>query len=185
MQKKNIEIKLDNQTNPWKWVALILFGILIVDLSCAIGTITGGLIGYSLGRKVMHAGEIIGEELYAYPYLPDVPGYPGLPYEPLPEPRLDLPFVPHLSNRPRLGVTFITTDAGAEIVGIIPGSPAEKVGLLIGDVITRVNGQNVTQDMPLNELIMRYQPGDTVTLTVSRGGQTRKIDVKLAAEPQG
>lgn len=181
MQKENIEIEVDNKTNPWKWVALILIGLMLLDLSCFVGALTGGLAGYALGHKSPRSYRIMPHD-FDFPMIPEMPEYPRVP--PM-QPRLDIPSFPELGSRPRLGVTFVMTDEGAEIVGVVPESPAEQVGVLIGDVITKVNERRVTREQPLNEHIMQYNPGDIVILTIQRDGRTRQIDVRLAAEPQG
>ena len=187
MQKKNMEVEFDRQTNPWKWVSLILIGIMVLDLCCFIGAMTGGLVGYAIGRKTAGSFRMMQHEYDGFPMIPDIPDYPRMPMQPLPlpEPRFDMPFEPELGTRPRLGVTFIMTDDGAEIVGVIPESPAQRFGIQIGDVITNVDGRRVTRAQSLDEHIMGYKPGDTVTLTIERDGRTRQIDVRLAAEPQG
>jgi S1-C subfamily serine protease len=51
----------------------------------------------------------------------------------------------------------------------------------MGDVITAVNDEPVADLDDMLSLLERRQPGDTVTLSVWRGGQTRKIAVPLAA----
>jgi len=181
MQKKNIEIEVDNKTNPWKWVALILAGLMLVDLGCFFGALTGGLAGYALGQKTTQSFRIMRHD-YDFPMIPEIP---ERRWNPPAQPRFDLPLIPELGNRPRLGVTFIMTDEGAEIVAIVPESPAEQAGIRIGDVIMEVNGRRVTRAQPLDEHIMLYQPGDTVALTILRDGRTRQIDVRLASEPQG
>ena len=189
MQKKTIEVEVDNKTNPWKWVALILIGLMLLDMSCFAGGMVGGLAGFALGRKTAGPVRLMRHD-YDFPMvpeMPEMPDYPMVPRYPIPpaEPRFDLPSIPELGDRPRLGVTFVMTDDGAEIVAITPESPAERVGIQIGDVITKVDGRRVTRARPLNELILLFQPGDTVSLTINRDGRTRKIEVRLAAEPLG
>ena len=63
------------------------------------------------------------------------------------------------------------------------GSPAAKAGLQAGDVITAVNGKTVTSINQFIATIDNYAPGDTVTLTVNRGGQTKTIKLTLGAQP--
>jgi membrane-associated protease RseP (regulator of RpoE activity) len=186
MEKKKIEIELDKKTNPWKWIALILIGLFVIDVSCSLGAWMGGVAGFALGRKSAREFRIM-EYNHEFPLIPEIPDYPRMPFFPTPpaQPRFDIPLIPEIGGRPRLGVTFVTTDEGAEVVAVTPGSPAEQVGIQIGDIITRVNGKRVTRAQPLNELIMQYKPGDVVSLTILRDGQTRQIEVKLAAEPLG
>jgi S1-C subfamily serine protease len=81
---------------------------------------------------------------------------------------------------------------GVALLQVGPGSPAAKAGLLAfrrgsrgeivaGDVITAVDGDNVVDLDHLLSQLERHQPGDTVTLTLWRGGQQRKQAVVLAA----
>ncbi len=72
---------------------------------------------------------------------------------------------------------------GAVVQRVKPGSPAEKAGLLDGDVVTAVDGVPVpTMGMLLVELRLR-RPGDTVRLLVVRGEALRSILVTLADRP--
>lgn len=101
--------------------------------------------------------------------------------------------------RPYLGVRYILLDeakakqlkidvkGGALLTGneaegefaVIPGSPADKAGLQIKDVIQSVDGKEVTADNPLQAMIANHTPGDTVTLTVWRSGKTIELKAKL------
>jgi putative serine protease PepD len=66
---------------------------------------------------------------------------------------------------------------------ITPNGPAQNAGLKPGDTITAINGKTVSSTDQFIAMIDTYSPGDTVTLTVKRGGQTRQIPVKLAVRP--
>jgi putative serine protease PepD len=72
---------------------------------------------------------------------------------------------------------------------IAPNSPAAVAGLRPGDLITAINSQRVTSTDNFIATIGTYQPGQTVTMTVKRGGKTLSIKVKLgtrpASNPQG
>jgi membrane-associated protease RseP (regulator of RpoE activity) len=180
MQEKKIEIKLDKDTNPWKWVALILIGLMVLDLSCFAGGVAGGLVGFALGRKTARSSQFVYPD-FDLPMIPEIPDYPLVPEES----PFDMPMLPELSDRPRLGVTFVMQDDGAEIVAVTPGSPAEDAGIQVGDVITKVDGQRVSRVRPLNELILQYQPGDIISLTFMRDGRTRQVEMQLVAQPSG
>ena len=69
-------------------------------------------------------------------------------------------------------------------VGIVPGGPASKAGLKPGDLITAVNGKPVSSVDQFVGTVATYAPGDTVTFTVKRGGQTKQIKVTLGAQPK-
>jgi len=66
---------------------------------------------------------------------------------------------------------------------IQPGSPAAKAGLQPGDVITAVNGTPVASVNQFVATIANYAPGDTVTLTVNRNGQSKSIKLTLGSQP--
>ena len=56
-------------------------------------------------------------------------------------------------------------ESGAEIVQVLPGGPADKAGLAVGDLITAVNGQNVSSPNALTTLLQQRHSGDRVTIT--------------------
>jgi serine protease Do len=74
---------------------------------------------------------------------------------------------------------YISTDEGS----IVSGSPAASAGLKGGDVITKVNDIAVNEKVSLGSAVGRFKVGDSVTLTVVRGGKEQKINLKLAAAP--
>lgn len=61
----------------------------------------------------------------------------------------------------------LATPAGAEVVQVVDGSPAQQV-LQPGDVITSVDGQPVADSGDLVQAITSHKPGDVVSLTISR-----------------
>lgn len=81
----------------------------------------------------------------------------------------------------------LSVEKGALVTGsrtnpaIVPGSPAEKVGIKQGDIIQKVNDDEVNEANPLTRLIRKYNPGDTVTLTVLRGSETLSLSVALGS----
>jgi putative serine protease PepD len=66
---------------------------------------------------------------------------------------------------------------------IAAGSPAAKAGLKAGDIITAVDGTHVTSVNQFVATIANYAPGDTVTVTVNRGGHTKTLKLTLGAQP--
>jgi serine protease Do len=115
-----------------------------------------------------------------------------------------------LSTRPRLGIQtfgadvsgfpqqirdqFKLPDSGIMISAIEPNSPAARAGLraatrnvdnipVNGDVITQINGTRVDDATDLQGVVFNTKPGDTVTLTIVRGGQEQEIEVKTQIIP--
>jgi S1-C subfamily serine protease len=75
--------------------------------------------------------------------------------------------------------------AGAVIRQVAAGSPAEKAGLKVGEVITTVDGQQVGPQNSLSTLLSSHKPGDSVKLQVqAQDGTTRDVTVTLADNPQ-
>jgi len=62
---------------------------------------------------------------------------------------------------------------------IFPGSAAEKVGLKEGDIILEFNGEKITSENPLAKIIMKYNPGDKVSLKVLRENKEFSVEVVL------
>jgi putative serine protease PepD len=85
---------------------------------------------------------------------------------------------------PVIGVQVRGTENndGAEVKEINAGTPAAKSDLRVGDVITEVDGQPVSDQTDVVVAIRSHQVGDTVTLTVRRGSSTLKIKVGLLAK---
>ena len=71
---------------------------------------------------------------------------------------------------------------GAEIKDVNSASPADKAGLEVGDVITAVEGDRIADGVELIVTIRSYEPGDVITLTVDRDGDTRQVDVTLGEQ---
>ena len=78
-----------------------------------------------------------------------------------------------------------TTDGapglGATIRSLTSGGPAQRGGLQVGDVVTKVDDRRVTDADSLIVAIRSHDPGETVTLTVIRGGATKTLKVTLAS----
>ncbi|WP_102125856.1 S1C family serine protease [Deinococcus planocerae] len=84
---------------------------------------------------------------------------------------------------------------GAFFTNVVPGSPAARAGLqpltlneqgkrVSGDLVTAVNGQAIANFSDFQYAVRRYRPGETVTLTVLRGGKRIEVKLTLAARPQ-
>ncbi len=80
---------------------------------------------------------------------------------------------------------------GVLVLRVAPGSPAQRVGIratqstvggsvLLGDVILAVDGNEVTEFSELTEILDGYTIGDTVEVTIWRGGEQIAVSVELA-----
>jgi len=71
------------------------------------------------------------------------------------------------------------TTQGALVVDVVEGSPAEKAGLMQGDIITKMNGMPVKGPNQLRNDVVLLPPDTKVTLTVNRNGKVMSIPVTL------
>ncbi|TAH49934.1 MAG: PDZ domain-containing protein [Chloroflexota bacterium] len=72
---------------------------------------------------------------------------------------------------------------GVLIQQITAGSPAARAGLQMRDVVTAIDNKAIDENTSLRSLLFQYHVGDTVTLTVERGGQPLQVKVTLVARP--
>ncbi len=71
------------------------------------------------------------------------------------------------------------TYVGAEVQDVSAGSGASAAGIRSGDVIVKVEGQEVTSPKQLIGYVRRYKAGDTVTMTIVRDGATQDVSVRI------
>lgn len=92
--------------------------------------------------------------------------------------------------RPSLGVTVDTTynltlaeqmnfPVGALVVEVSPGTAADKAGLKVDDIICGINDVTIQTFYDLRNELLKYKPGDTITLKVFRTGT--KTEIRLTA----
>lgn len=71
--------------------------------------------------------------------------------------------------------------AGVVVASVADGSPAGVAGIQKNDIITKINGAAVTSYAAMISEKNKYNAGDTVTVTVYRGGQTADVSVTLGS----
>ena len=82
-----------------------------------------------------------------------------------------------------LGVQLTQTTDGPTVASVIAGSPAEKAGLQRGDVIKAVGGTSVSDVQAVRNALTGKNPGDTVTVSITRNGNAQDLTVTLEAPP--
>jgi serine protease Do len=93
---------------------------------------------------------------------------------------------PTIASQNNLPVNF-----GAWVQGtngqaaVTANSPAAKAGIQAGDIITAVNGTQLNASNDLGSIINQHKVGDTLTLTINRGGKEITAQVTLAQRPAG
>ena len=87
---------------------------------------------------------------------------------------------PEPAKRAWLGVWLSdAVDGGVEIVAVAPGGPAQRAGLLRGDVLLEVDGEPVRGEEMLGRLLRQRDPGDPVELIVLRGTASVRTRIEL------
>jgi len=98
----------------------------------------------------------------------------------------------HVTNSHRAAIgaevtTVLSADGsaaqGVGVVAVTGGGPADRAGLKAGDVITRVGAQETPDTTALSQALAAASPGDQVTVTVSRDGEQRDVQVTLGELP--
>ena len=94
-----------------------------------------------------------------------------------------------VSGRPSIGITigpiessameYYGLPSGLYIESVAAGSDAEAQGVQSGDILVAVNGEPVSTTYDVNAIKDGMQVGDTLTLTLYRGGKTFDVTVTL------
>jgi serine protease Do len=101
----------------------------------------------------------------------------------------------YVTNKPYLGVTAGTmtsqmaaqyrydVSSGVFIYSVEDGSAADKAGLKMGDVITKIGDTNITSMEDLTAVKKQYSAGDTATFTIYRDGGETTVELTWDAVP--
>ena len=96
-------------------------------------------------------------------------------------------------SKPYLGVSMSDVSesyqiyglpAGAAIQAVAEASPAEEAGLQIGDIIIKAGNTEITCSDDLKAIVTAAQPGDSITLTVYRRGETLTLTAVIGEQIQ-
>jgi len=173
-QSLNNLIQTDAAINPGNSGGPLLdAGANVVGINTAIAADSNGIgfaIPIDIARPIM-AQAVAGKEL-ARPYM-------GVVYR-----SIDRQFA-DANKLPVKEGALVQRSAGGNGTSpaVVSGSPADQAGIREGDIITKINDQAIDGDHPLDATLSMYAPGDTVTITILRDGQTSTVQVKLGTRP--
>ena len=85
-------------------------------------------------------------------------------------------------HTPYLGVVIAPHEQGCLVLEAMPASPADKAGLIDGDIITSIDAQPVENYEDLDDLIQRRTIGDRVTIAITRNGESLQLEAVLNQE---
>ncbi len=82
-----------------------------------------------------------------------------------------------------LGIRYVFANGVAQVDSVLPGTPAETIGIIPGDHVISVDGDRVDSASELQERIFTARPGSRPTLLVERNGDLRTLRPVLVAWP--
>ncbi|MEJ6981289.1 trypsin-like peptidase domain-containing protein [Pedobacter sp. P351] len=141
----------------------------LIGINAAIASQTGSYTGYgfaipiNLARKVVNDIREFGEVKR---------GYLGVSF---PAPAVEDQLLRQKGINPG-------TIKGVYITDVKPGGAAASAGLMPGDVIQQLNGQQVHSSAEFSERIARHRPGDKITLSYLRNGKVNQATAALKGE---
>ena len=77
----------------------------------------------------------------------------------------------------------LSVNAGALITSVTNGSPADKAGLRVGDIITKIDDENISTTGDLISAICSHQIGDRVDIVYYRGNVQQIVTATLEESP--
>ena len=89
---------------------------------------------------------------------------------------------PELRERKKLSIdhgVLVQRDTITSDLAVIPGSPADKAGVMENDIILEVDGIKLAQGRSLSSIIRTKNVGDTIQLRILRDGQEKTVTVVL------
>lgn len=89
---------------------------------------------------------------------------------------------PEIAKSENLPVDYgalVIRGQGLTDLAVVPGSPADKVGIKENDIIEEINGEKINENSSFLSLLQQYQVGDEIELKVLSGGKEKTVKVKL------
>ena len=137
----------------------------LLGINSAIASPTGSYAGYSYAIPANIVHKVVNDLMQ---YGSVQRGYLGIEYADLKNVSTD-----------DLRKLDLNRKDGVFVMGVVADGGAAKAGLKKGDLITQVNGVQVTSEPELLEQIARYKPGDNVSVTYIRSGKEFNTTVEL------
>ncbi len=75
---------------------------------------------------------------------------------------------------------FAYSGVGVKVAAVSENSPGSKAGLLVGDIIKKVNGKECKSLKEYSDLLKEHQPGEEITLTIERNTKLEEVKLILA-----
>ena len=82
-----------------------------------------------------------------------------------------------------LGIRYVFANGVAQVDSVLPGTPAEAIGIVPGDHVLSVDGDSIDSASELQERIFGARPGSRPTIIIEREGNTQSLHPTLIAWP--
>ena len=138
----------------------------VIGINNAIFSPSGGSVGIGFAIPAETAAPIV-EQLRSGETIER--GYLGVQIQPVTDEVADSLGLP--KNR------------GEFVQSVVDGEAAEKAGIQAGDIVTKVDGKEVTPDQTLSFLVANIEPGQTVPVELIRDGRKRAVRVTVGKRP--
>jgi len=145
--------------------------------------------GNSGGPLVNYEGQVIGINSAKQ----DAPGFEGMGFAipisdalPVIEQIIEKGYVSHPALQINIDdryteeyASYKGWPAGCYISKVQYGGAAQEAGMEAGDIITAINGAEITNSLELTHQLFKHKPGDKVEVTYFRGDESKTVDVVL------
>ena len=81
------------------------------------------------------------------------------------------------------GVLISRGSTTAELA-VIPGSPADKAGLVENDIILEIDGTKLDSNTSLSSVVRNKQVGQTISVKIQHDGTEKTVQIKLEQPPK-
>lgn len=142
----------------------------VVGINTAIASTSGGSIGIGFAIPINSAKSAIESVRKTGRIIRPMI---GVRYRPI-----DKVFAKR-NNLPVDYGALITRGSNQLDLAVIPGSPANKAGIVENDIILEINGEKITEKDPLPKLISQYQVGEKIKLKILHSGEEKTVEVTL------
>ncbi len=137
----------------------------LIGINSAILAPTGTYAGYSFAIPVNIVKKIVNDLIE----FGDVKrGYLGIQYQPIPS-----------ENERLIKQAGLKEGQGVYVSSVPADGAAAQAGLKEGDVITKINGSNVSSGMEMSAGIASFRPGEKVPVTYVRNGKENTVTITL------
>ncbi len=159
-------IQTDADINPGNsGGALISAQGQLIGINTAIISSSGGSQGIGLAIPVDLALDVM-TQIIEYGHV--IRGWIGVEFQILPQDIIDATGL---------------DQGGILIVAVLRGSPADRAGIVPGDIMTAINDMPLFSPQHTINMISRIEPGSVIRAEVLRGWETRTINIQVAERP--